>query len=101
MAPRRPSWRPLLAGTLGLFLVILAFLAGQLRSGGDPAIGRSAAARQTTTQNADPSGGFGTAPSAPDPSQSDGFVPGGTAPAPAVPDGTPSRSQDAPTTHQS
>ena len=38
------SWRPLLAGTVGLFLVILAFLAGQLRAGGDPALRTSAPA---------------------------------------------------------
>jgi hypothetical protein len=46
------SWRPLVAGTLGLFLVILAFLAGQLKGGGDPALGqnRSTAIQQTTPQ---------------------------------------------------
>jgi hypothetical protein len=80
--PTRPSWRPLVAGTVALFFVILAFLAGQLKSGDDPALGRSPAPQQTSTE-----------PSAPD----DGFVPGGTAPAPAVPDG----SSSAPTTHQS
>jgi hypothetical protein len=78
--PTRPSWRPLVAGTAALFLVILAFLAGQLKSGGDPALGRSSAASQPTTQP-----------------QDDGFIPGGTAPAPAVPDD----STSAPTTHQS
>jgi hypothetical protein len=87
--PPRPSWRPLVAGTVALFLVILAFLAGQLKSGGDPALGRSAANQQTSQpQTTDP--GFGTDPG-------DGFVPGGSAPAPAVPDGA----SDAPTTHQS
>ena len=96
MSSPRPSWRPLLAGTLGLFLVILAFLAGQLRSGGDPALGKSAAAQQTTQGQSTPQP-FGTDPSGP---QSDGFVPGGTAPAPAVPDGS-SPSSPAPTTHQS
>jgi hypothetical protein len=90
MSPARPSWRPLLAGTVGLFLVILAFLAGQLRSGGDPAIGRSAAAQQQQQQQTDP--GFGADPSS---GADDGFVPGGSAPAPAVPDSS------APTTHQS
>ena len=46
------SWRPLVAGTLGLFLVILAFLAGQLKGGGDPALGqsRSAATEQVAPQ---------------------------------------------------
>jgi len=68
------------AGTVALFLVILAFLAGQLKSGGDPALGRSSAASQPTTQP-----------------QDDGFIPGGSAPAPPVPDG----SSSAPTTHQS
>ena len=90
MSSPRPSWRPLLAGTLGLFLVIFAFLAGQLRTGGDPALGKSAAAQQTTAQPQP----YGTDPSGP---QSDGFIPGGTAPAPAVPDS----SSSAPTTHQS
>jgi hypothetical protein len=109
MSPARPSWRPLLAGTLGLFLVILAFLAGQLRSGGDPAIGRSAASQQATDgstrapRNGGSAPGFGTDPSSPDGGQSDGFIPGGTAPAPAVPDGSSNQapSSDAPSTHQS
>jgi hypothetical protein len=79
--PPRPSWRPLVAGTVALFLVILAFLAGQLKSGGDPALGRSSATSQQQTSEP----------------QDDGFIPGGTAPAPAVPDG----SSSAPTTHQS
>ena len=91
MSSPRPSWRPLLAGTLGLFLVVFAFLAGQLRTGGDPALGKSAAAQQTSAQPQP----YGTDPSGP---QSDGFIPGGTAPAPAVPD---SSSSSAPTTHQS
>jgi hypothetical protein len=78
--PTRPSWRPLVAGTVALFFVILAFLAGQLKSGGDPALGRSSAAQQQTSEP-----------------QDDGFIPGGSAPAPAVPDG----SSSAPTTHQS
>jgi hypothetical protein len=103
MSSPRPSWRPLLAGTIGLFLVILAFLAGQLRSGGDPALGRSAAAQQTTQGAPPASSGSGTDPAAPaDPSESDGFIPGGTAPAPAVPDGSsPGRSDGLPATHQS
>ena len=78
--PPRPSWRPLVAGTVALFLVILAFLAGQLKSGGDPALGRGTAAQQQTSEP-----------------QDDGFIPGGTDPAPPVPDG----SSSAPTTHQS
>ena len=83
MSSPRPSWRPLVAGTVALFLVILAFLAGQLKSGGDPALGRTPAAVQQTTGGIDPN---------------DGFVPGGSAPAPPVPDGS---STQAPTTHQS
>jgi hypothetical protein len=85
--PTRPSWRPLVAGTVALFLVVLALIAGQLKAGGDPALGRSAATQQTQSQpqpQTDP--GFGS---------DDGFVPGGSAPAPAVPDSS------APTTHQS
>jgi hypothetical protein len=39
MSTARPAWRPLIAGTVGLFLVILAFLAGQLHAGGDPSVG--------------------------------------------------------------
>jgi hypothetical protein len=44
------SWRPLVAGTVGLFLIILAFLAGQLKAGGDPALRQtgSSAIEQTT-----------------------------------------------------
>ena len=98
MSSPRPSWRPLLAGTLGLFLVIFAFLAGQLRSGGDPALGKSAAAQQTTQGESGTRQPFGTDPNGPQ--SDDGFVPGGTAPAPAVPDGS-SPSSSAPTTHQS
>ena len=94
--PTRPSWRPLVAGTVALFFVILAFLAGQLKSGGDPALGRSSAPQQQTSQPQTTDPGFGTDPSGTtDPD--DGFVPGGSAPAPAVPDS----SSDAPTTHQS
>ena len=94
--PTRPSWRPLVAGTVALFFVILAFLAGQLKSGGDPALGRSSAATSRRRSRRRRTPGFGTDPnSGTDPD--DGFVPGGTAPAPAVPDG----SSAAPTTHQS
>ena len=88
MSSRRPSWRPLLAGTFALFLVILAFLAGQLKAGGDPALGRANAATQQAREPRQ------TAP----PDVGDGFVPGGTEPAPPVPDGS---SPVAPATHQS
>ncbi len=33
----RPTWRRLVVGTVVLFLVVLAFLAGRLRAGLDPA----------------------------------------------------------------
>lgn len=116
MSSPRPSWRPLLVGALGLFLVILAFLAGQLKAGGDPALGRTNAAtrqaerqqpqQQQPQQQQTAPPGFGTDPSAPGGSSDDGFVPGGTAPAPPVPDGSGSSSgqapsSDAPSTHQS
>jgi len=59
-AARRPSWRRLSAATLALFLIVLAFLAGRLRAGADPAQqaqakARAAAVREssaaTTTQS--------------------------------------------------
>jgi hypothetical protein len=79
------SWRPLVAGTLGLFLVILAFLAGQLKGGGDPALGQStpAATEQTVPQ------------ATPEPQQPDFGAPPGVAPDGSTPDVSP------PTTHQS
>ena len=57
MSSARPSWRPLIAGTVGLFLVILAFLAGQLRAGGDPAVGPRST--PVTQQTVPPDDGFG------------------------------------------
>jgi hypothetical protein len=56
------SWRPLAAGTVALFLIVLAFLAGQLRAGADPALRRSAAESQaaparTQTEPAQPDSG--------------------------------------------
>jgi hypothetical protein len=98
------SWRRLAAGTVGLFLIILAFLAGQLRAGADPAVGRSAAQTQTRTTPAQPTpstgedGDDGALPSddgslpygAPDDGSSGEAAPGGT-----LPDAAP------PTTHQS
>jgi hypothetical protein len=93
MSSPRPSWRPLIAGTLGLFLVILAFLAGQLKAGGDPALGNTSAATRQAERQQPQQPQQQTAP------PNDGFVPGGSAPAPPVPDG--SGSSDAPSTHQS
>ena len=88
MSSPRPSWRPLLAGTVGLFLVIFAFLAGQVKAGGDPALSTgNAAAKQAQDdaqrgqRTAPP--GYGGAPESSPPD--DGFVPGGSSPAPPVP----------------
>ena len=94
MSSARPSWRPLIAGTVGLFLVILAFLAGQLRAGGDPAVGtRSTPVTQQTvpqtTEQTAPPDGFGAAPD-------DGTAPGDDG---TLDNMTPSGG--APTTHQS
>ena len=114
MSSPRPSWRPLLAATGGLFLIILAFLAGQLKAGGDPAIGPGTAATQqeqqtaaasrpaaartrptttTTTTTSDDDDDDGFFP--------DGFIPGGSQPAPPVPGSESQSSADAPATHQS
>ena len=75
------SWRALVAGTVGVFLIVLAFLAGRHQAGGDPGLR--------------PSGSTATAQPAPQaaPNPQDGFGGG------AVPDGTPDVSP--PTTHQS
>jgi hypothetical protein len=99
------SWRPLLAGTVGLFLIILAFLAGQLNAGGDPALrtSGSAATEQTAPQatpepqqDSDPQGSgsdpYGSAPNGAAPY---GINPDGSAPDGTTPDLSP------PTTHQS
>ena len=107
MSSPRPSWRPLLAATGALFLVILAFLAGQVKAGGDPAIGHGTASTQQPRppeQAAPP--GLGDEGSSDDDdedddddeSDDDGFIPGGSQPAPSAPD---SPASDAPTTHQS
>jgi hypothetical protein len=83
------SWRPLLAGTVGLFLIILAFLAGQLHGGGDPALRTSGSttteqtAPQTTPepqQDSDPQGSGSDPYSAPNGAAPDGIVPRGTTP---------------------
>jgi hypothetical protein len=96
------SWRPLVAGTVGLFLVVLAFLAGQLQSGGDPALRRSAAAQQAAPR-ATPvpqqdfgAGSQGVDPQGVDPQGIDpGVDPQGSAPGGTLPDNAP------PTTQQS
>jgi hypothetical protein len=38
---KRPEWRRLVGGTLALFFVILAFLAGRMGGGADPALSRA------------------------------------------------------------
>ncbi len=43
VAPARPSPWPVIAGSLALFLVLLAFLVLQLRAGRDPALGAGVA----------------------------------------------------------
>ena len=112
MSSPRPSWRRLLAATGGLFLVILAFLAGQLKAGGDPALGGTASTSQEQTtppgfggqEGSDEDDGDDEDDDGDDEGDDDdGFIPGGSAPAPPVPDGSgdQSRSSDAPSTHQS
>ena len=81
------SWRPLVAGTVGLFLIILAFLSGQLHAGADPVLrtsGSTATAQPTPQATANPQDGSGFVPSGP-----------GSAPDGSTPDLSP------PTTHQS
>jgi hypothetical protein len=102
------SWRPLVAGTVGLFLIILAFLAGQLHAGGDPALRTSGtAATEQTAPQATPEPQRDSGPQG---SGSDPGVPYGSAPNGAAPDGinhdgtTPDGSTpdlSPPTTHQS
>jgi hypothetical protein len=86
------SWRRLAAGTLALFLVVLAFLAGQLRAGADPALRRSAAATQAAPARTEPEAAqpdFGSAQGDDGGYGDDGSVPS------AAPDLAP------PATHQS
>jgi hypothetical protein len=94
------SWRPLVAGTVGVFLIVLAFLAGQLHAGGDPALraSGSTATEQAAPQTIPaPQQDFGAGPQGPDPQ---GTVPDGTTPDGSAPDGsTPDLAP--PTTQQS
>lgn len=53
MEPRHLSWRRVTAGTVALFAVVLAFLAGRVRSGADPSQAK-AAAPAPVTQAAQP-----------------------------------------------
>jgi hypothetical protein len=52
----QPTWGRLGAGTGALFLVILAFLAGRVRGGHDPALRTQPASAPVVTQS-DPSSG--------------------------------------------
>jgi len=114
MSSPRPSWRPLLAATGGLFLIILAFLAGQVKAGSDPAIGRGTAAsqpEQAPKQTAPPGFGGGQDSSDDDDDDDDDhddddgsildFIFGGSQPDPSESDSKSQSSSDAPTTHQS
>jgi len=46
---RAPGWRRSVAGTVVLFVVILAFLAGRVRAGADPTQAAASAATPTTS----------------------------------------------------
>jgi len=56
-----PTWRRLAAGTGALFLIILAFLAGRVRAGADPALHSAAAAQRAAAPAA------AAPPASPDP----------------------------------
>jgi hypothetical protein len=43
-----PSWRRLLASTAVVFALVLAFLAGRVHSGADPALGNTSAGSSAT-----------------------------------------------------
>jgi hypothetical protein len=106
-----PTWRRLIGSTAVLFLVILAFLVGRVRSGADPALAGSAArpAQQAPALNngntVDPQS-QGVAPQGQgvDPSQVDPSTGGGTDNfGNAIPDGSAGSGQsvDPPSTHVS
>src|SRR5689334_907307 len=88
-----PTWRRLGAGTAGLFLVIVAFLAGRMRAGADPALATSTSNRaqqppaQLAPPQAQPDPGYG------DPAYGDPYGDEGAQSAPADP--------NPPTTHAS
>src|SRR3954453_347980 len=76
-----PAWRRLIGSTVVLFLVILAFLVGRVRSGADPALAGSTArpAQQAPTLNNGRSGnGVDPQNQGVDPSQVDPSTGGGT-----------------------
>ena len=49
--PNPLTWRRLGSGTAALFLVIGAFLAGRVRGGTDPALGKTTTQQTTTTSS--------------------------------------------------
>jgi hypothetical protein len=65
-----PTWQRLVASTVVLFLVTLAFLVGRVRAGADPGLAR--AASQASQQPAQQGNGFGNAV----PRDGGGAVPG-------------------------
>jgi hypothetical protein len=117
MSSPRPSWRPLLAATSGLFLIILAFLAGQLKTGSDPSIGRGTAATQPdqAPQQTPPRGSGGGQDSSDDDDDDDDndsddrdgagsildHILGSSQANPSESDAESQSSADAPATHQS
>jgi hypothetical protein len=60
---RQPTWRRLAGGSLGLFFVVLAFLAGRMGAGADPALSDSKsetkkASTQQSTSTSDTSDAY-------------------------------------------
>ena len=55
---KQPTWRRLAGGSLGLFFVILAFLAGRMGAGADPALSdtKSETKKQSAHQSSSTSG---------------------------------------------
>ena len=62
MNARTASWGRVAAGTVALFAIVLAFLAGKVKAGGDPTQANAPARAVTTTTQAQP-----TAPAEPEP----------------------------------
>jgi predicted membrane-bound mannosyltransferase len=48
MEPRQLSWRRVTAGSVALFAIVLAFLAGRVKSGADPTQAKAAAPAAVT-----------------------------------------------------
>jgi hypothetical protein len=70
--PRHLSWRRVTAGTVALFAIVLAFLAGRVQSGADPTQAKAAAPAAVTStvqpqrQQAPTDPGFGPSGSSQD-----------------------------------